>query len=489
MKRIWILLLLGVLLVSMLGAPAKSTQAAGPEQTYIVLYRLHAVPAGAAAVINQAGGSLVYAYSEIGVAIARSSSPDFAKTLRADARVQGVAASGGLGSKVIGDLSLPQAAKATQAAMTYDDPLFAFQWDMTQIHVPEAHMITKGDPDVLVGIIDSGIDYTHPDLAANIDFANSAGCLSGAPVTDPSAWYDTNGHGTHVAGTVAAEDNDIGIVGVAPDVRLAAVRVVTDEGLIFPEAAVCGFMWAAAHQMDVVNNSYYVDPWLFNCRNDAEQRAIWEAVRRAVRYAMQQGVTVVVSAGNDNIDVSHPTVDTTSPDYPPGEAVTREVTNACAVVPAELPGVITVSATGLYSQKTFYSSYGISYVDVAAPGGDWIFQNPDSTFTDPDAFPYGLVLSTIPVAYGSYDLGAGTSMAAPHVTGVAALVISEYGKMPPGAVQAILERSATPLECPPNPYDPSGEGWAYAVCQGQENHTGFYGAGLVDAYRALTVKP
>lgn len=495
MKKAWVVFALLVILFSLFAVPMKpqAVALAAPlagEQTYIVLYQKNSVPADAASAIRSAGGTLVYSYDAIGVAVVRSEQAGFAASLRGNSLVQGVSATGGFGVKNIGDLKTPKNLSLPAAPVTYDDPLFPFQWDMVQIHVPEAHAVTMGDPSVLVGILDTGIDYTHPDLAPNIDFAASVGCLSGAPDPSPTAWFDdVNGHGTHVAGTVAAVKNDIGVVGIAPKVRIAAVRVGTDDGFIFPEAAICGFMWAADHHMDVVNNSYFVDPWLFNCRYDADQRAIWEASRRAIRYAMQQGVTVVAAAGNENIDLSHTAVDAISPDYPPGEAVTREVTNACAVIPAEIPGVIAVSGVGLYQFKTFYSSYGISAVDLTAPGGDWIFQNPDPTFSDPSAYPFGLVLSTVPMAWGGYGLGAGTSMASPHVTGVAALIVSRYGKMPPGKVQALLERSATPLDCPPAPFDPSGEGWALATCQGGIGHNGFYGAGEVDAYRAVTTAP
>jgi subtilisin family serine protease len=122
---------------------------------------------------------------------------------------------------------------------------------------------------------------------------------------------------------------------------------------------ICSFMWAADH-VDVTNNSYFADPWLFNCRNDAEQRAIWKAERRAIRYAMSKGVVVVASEGNESTDLSHPRVDVISPDFPPGSEQEREITNACAVVPVEVPGVIGVTATSNRSVKSFYSSYGVT---------------------------------------------------------------------------------------------------------------------------------
>jgi subtilisin family serine protease len=163
--------------------------------------------------------------------------------------------------------------------------------------VPEAHGITRGSPAVVVGDIDTGLDKDHPDLLANIDFAKSVSCESGAPDSSPAAWDDHNGHGTHTAGTIAAAANGIGIVGVAPNVRIAGIKASNDAGFFFPEMVICAFDWAGKQKLDVTNNSYFADPWLFNCRNDAEQRAIWKAEQRAIRYAQSQGVTVVAPWG------------------------------------------------------------------------------------------------------------------------------------------------------------------------------------------------
>jgi subtilisin family serine protease len=181
---------------------------------------------------------------------------------------------------------------------------------MDQIRAPQARAVTGGTSSVVVGIIDTGIDYSHPDLAPNIDFATSVSCVGGVPNQAPAAWDDDNGHGTHTAGTVAAAKNGLGIVGVAPNVKLAAIKAGNTDGYFFPEAVVCAFMWAGSHNIEVTNNSYFADPWLFNCRNDPVQRAIWKAEQRAIRYAMSRGVTVVSSAGNENIDLSHTATDT-----------------------------------------------------------------------------------------------------------------------------------------------------------------------------------
>ncbi len=188
--------------------------------------------------------------------------------------------------------------------------------------------------------------------------------------------------------------------------------------------------------MDVTNNSYFADPYLFNCRNDPVQRAIWKAEQRAIRYAMNQGVTVVAAEGNESDDLAHPQVDLTSPDNT--TPVPREVTNACVVIPVEIPGVIGVTGDGNARQntndpqsgylKSFYSSYGVGVTQVVAPGGDSIFGR------TPQA-PNGRVLSTWPpnmpctrsVKETSSDPSEptavycylqGTSMASPHAAGV-----------------------------------------------------------------------
>src|SRR5213078_1758493 len=213
---------------------------------------------------------------------------------------------------------------------------------------------------------------THPDLAPNVDFANSVSCIGGVPNAAPSAWMDDNGHGTHTAGTIAAASNGFGIVGVAPNVRIAGIKAGDANGFFFPEAVVCAFMWAGSHHMNVTNNSYFADPWYFNCKNDPVQRAIWAAERRAIRFAMKNGTVVVAAEGNFSDDLAHPTMDLQSPDNT--TPVPREVTNACAVVPVEVPGVIGVNANGNLELKSFYSSYGVGSTAVIAPGGDSILQ-------------------------------------------------------------------------------------------------------------------
>ena len=469
-----VILLMAIGALALGGSHAIRPARAGTGQTYLVLYKGSAVPGDAGPRIAAAGGSLVYSYDQIGVAIAQSDASGFEGNLLADARIEGVSPTGSFGVQLNDDVELVDAADVPQAG-TWGDAMSSRQWDMVQIHVPEAQAIESGSPSVVVGDIDTGLEFTHEDLAANVDFADSVSCVGGVPNPDPAAWMDDNGHGTHTAGTIAAAKNGIGVVGVAPNVRIAGIKAADARGFFFPEAVVCAFMWAGTHHIDVTNNSYFADPWLFNCRNDAEQRAIWKAEQRAIRFAMQQGVTVVAAQGNENQDLSKRNVDTISPDD--GTPVTREVTNACVVIPVEIPGVIGVTADGALMQKSSFSSFGSGVVQVVAPGGDSRFQRT----TDGAR---GSVLSTF--RGNRYALLQGTSMASPHVAGVAALIISRYGKLSPGAVQAKITQTADPLACPANPFDPGGNGAFLATCDGGSGYNGFYGHGQVNALTAIS---
>ncbi len=496
MNRLFrVLLVLSVMLgLFAFAGPAATPAQAGVEQTYLVLYKTQSISSQSASLVAQAGGRLVYSYPQIGVAVVRSSDDAFtANLLKADSSVEGAAATAGFATQLSDNVSTADAnTPVVNTPAPGSDPLSGLQWDMVQIHAPEARAINGGSPSVIVGDIDTGLDFTHPDLAPNVDFAASVSCIGGVPNTSPSAWMDDNGHGTHTAGTIAAAKNGIGIVGVAPNVKIAGIKAGDAAGFFFPEAVVCAFMWAGTHNIKVTNNSYFADPWLFNCRNDPTQRAIWNAERRAIRFAMQNGTVVVAAAGNQADDLAHPTADATSPDNT--NPVLRQIHNDCAVVPVEVPGVVGVSADGNLQLKSFYSSYGVGMIQVIAPGGDSILQLTA-------AAPNGRVLSTWPASLigscarkvfdgaATYCYAQGTSMASPHVAGVAALIVSS-GVTSPGAVTARLTNSADPLPCPANlsiySFFPAVDNGAPQVCQGGTGYNSFNGHGQVNALRAIT---
>jgi subtilisin family serine protease len=342
------------------------------------------------------------------------------------------------------------------------------QWDMQMIKADQAHKITDGNRNVLVGVLDSGIDPDHPDLVTNIDVADSVNCTdAGRPDLSPTGWYPTTSdHGTHVAGTIAAARNSTGIVGVAPNVRMAAVKVVNDAGFIYPEYAVCGFVWAGMRHMDVTNNSYYVDPFEFYCEDQPDQYAAKEAVRRAVTWSTDQGVVHAAAAGNSGYDLSDKSKfqDKTSPDdQPPSGFVTRDLNNGCNDIPAELDGVVTVSSVQRFPANTLdfrlssFSNRGAGVIDVAAPGS--------------------AILSTI-VANNGYGLKNGTSMASPHVAGVLALMKSAHPEWTPAQMITKLRRQADDRAC--------NGATAGAACIGTPAYNSYFGEGLVDALGAVS---
>ncbi|HEX4868557.1 MAG TPA: S8 family serine peptidase [Acidimicrobiales bacterium] len=520
--------------------------------------------AAARAAISEAGGTILREVSAIGLAQVVTDNADFARQVEASGTVQAVARNHAVGESRRGmahrfaeERALEDRASFAPAGggannaggvgvapnkpgpETFSDR----QWDMEMIDAPAAHATTKG-AGVLVGIIDTGIDASHPDLAANFDEALSENFTTDIPAIDGPCEYpschdpadvDHGGHGTHVAGTVAADDDGFGIMGVAPDATLVNLRAGQDSGYFFFVETVAALTAAADKGIDVVNMSFYTDPWLYNCASEAdyvsgswtpeqiaEQAMIRDGILDAVAYARSHGVTLVAAAGNEASDLQAATrSDATSPDYPGGTEIERVVSNDCLDLPAEAPGVIEVSALGPSGNKADYSNYGAGgTIDVSAPGGwyrDYIgtrfFRQPENMILS--SYPAGVVAEEgalnrggglkdphfykrdctqgKPCAY--YQYLQGTSMASPHATGVVALIIAAYrdahgGTSPtPDQVAQILAATATDTPCP-DPADLvyTDEGrpasWT-AHCTGDASYNGVYGDGIIDAAAAV----
>ncbi|CAM5391994.1 peptidase S8 [Streptomyces avidinii] len=478
-----------------LGATADATATAkpdtsGPKLSYVANLTAYGTVKQAKKAVERAGGTVVTAYEQIGVVVAHSQNPEFAKQLRGQRSLfVSVGATRTAPLSVVQTteegttqrLSDADAAKAAAQAAPGQEPLESNQWDLRAIKADQAHKINDGSRNVTVGVIDTGVDDTHPDLAPNFSKGQSANCVGGVADTTEGAWRpyaDGSDHGTHVAGTIAAARNGIGVSGVAPGVQVAAIKVSEPAtSLFFTEAVVCAFMFAAEKGIEVTNNSYYVDPWLYNCKSDDDQKALVEALGRATKYSERKGVLSVASAGNSDHDLaSNAIVDDTSPDDV-ATPVTRTIDpHVCLDLPTQLPGVVTVSATGDQGFKSYYSSYGLGVVDVAAPGGDkW--QVPAT----PDA--NGRVLSTLPG--GGYGYKQGTSMAGPHVAGVAALIKSRHPWATPSQIQTMLKAQATKAACPEKVYDATGALIDATTCNSKWGQTGYYGYGVVDALKAV----
>jgi hypothetical protein len=352
------------------------------------------------------------------------------------------------------------------------DPLEALQWNMELIRADMAHAIQAGSPVVEVGILDTGIDSLHGDF---IDEGTSnVNCTKGRDfvlITTPTPCTDGNFHGTHVAGIVAARANEHGVVGVAPNVELIPVKVCDSTGFCYSNSTVAGITYAGDAKFEVINMSFFVDdePVLgsteFKCMSDPTQRAFRKANERAINYARNQGVVPVAALGNSDANLADP------PD--PYE-------NECEVVPAETEGVIGTMSLGPTSEKAYYSSYGVGATDVAAPGGN--SRNDHGETFGPCATQ---VISTIPAnLWGCFQ---GTSMASPHAAGVAALIVSQFGRigndagepdvvMRPQEVENYLQSTTIDLYTGP----------PYSAKESLKGYDGCFGNGRIDAVKAVT---
>ncbi|MGW2374802.1 MULTISPECIES: S8 family serine peptidase [Kitasatospora] len=335
---------------------------------------------------------------------------------------------------------------------TVPDPGEGGAWNLAMLHqgagpgstgdgaggVPGPEAMRK----VLVAVLDSGVDDTHPDLRAAVDPKASASCADGRPDARTGAWrpepgVEEGGHGTHVAGIIGAARDGQGVTGVAPGVQIAAVRLLGPLGQYYAENIVCGMLWAADHGAKAINDSYFADPWKYNCPGDRDQAALIAAVGRAVGYAQRKGAVVVASAGNDGQDLGAARTDERSPnDRGSGPARTRYLGTECIRLPGQLPGVVTVTAVNRDGRPSSYTNYGRGLVSLAAPGGD------------PDGGAQGAVVSDWPG--GQYAALAGTSMAAAHVTGAVAIAAALHPDFGSAQLADLLASTAV-AACPAGP--------------------------------------
>nr|WP_157357788.1 S8 family serine peptidase [Amycolatopsis nigrescens] len=438
----------------------------GRELRYLVVFDRGTSRADAEAQIAAACGVPGGYYPQIAVGIAGSPDPGFGRRIGLDrafsAQAERLAThrlNGSDAPKSAG--ARPRLSPVAPDAVPVADRT-AEQWDMRSINASWPASVSPGSRDVVVGVLDSGVDPAHPDLAAAVEPKLSAGCLTGTPDTAEAAWAPTtSAHGTHVAGTIAAANDGRGVTGVAPGVRLASIKVIDDRGQVDPEAAVCGLMWAAAQHIEVANSSFTVGPSSLSCAPGDEHRVVHEAMARAVEYATAAGTLTVAAATNEAVNLTP---------SPRAGVRTPPRSKSCEASPAGLRDVVTVSAIGADEVKSGYSSYGLGVIDVTAPGGD----------------TGGCVLSTVP---GGYEPLCGTSMAAPHVAGVAALLASAHPGYGPRQLRRAIEQQARPMACPTD-YDLTGDGHQDAYCAGYTGYNGFYGHGMVNALNALSpVRP
>lgn len=542
---------------------ASPVRSAGTQEatSYVVLAQDGASVTALADRLAGTGSEVTSVNRDIGMVVVSSTDRAFRARAAATAGVEGVAADRSIGyapprRPLTVERENLTAAKAGQAATASakqpkaakSDPLDPFLWGMDMIDADEAHAITLGSRRVRVGVMDTGVQGDHPDLQANFDHERSRNFVTDIPEIDgpcesadciDPVGEDDNGHGTHVAGTIGAAMNGLGVSGVAPKVSIVEVRAGQDSGYFFLQPTVDALTYSANAGLDVVNMSFYVDPWLYNCAGGApedtpeqaaEQDVIIEAMTRALEYAHSKNVTLVAASGNNHEDLANPRHDFSSPDYG-ADPHERTIDNdSCVDLPVEGPHVIGVNALGPSERKSDFSNYttepGSGEVEVSAPGGWFRDGFGTSTYRTNE----NLILSSVPLvalqdtgevdefgditelgeatgvkkvcqadpdpgttACGYYAFFQGTSMAAPHAAGVAALAVAAHGRklapgefgLEPDAVRALLLGTATDHACPEGgvqSYTEVGRSAEFtATCVGTPELNGFYGAGIVNA--------
>jgi subtilisin family serine protease len=356
-------------------------------------------------------------------------------------------------AQALADHRLTLVSDDNTAAAGYDT-LEDQQWGMAMIHSRAAQSKNSGKAKVRVGVVDSGVDGNHQDFKdvngnSNVDCAHGADFTADGPgVGNPLACVDNNFHGTHVAGIIAARRNGIGVVGVAPNVTIVPIKVCDASGSCYVSDVVQGLTYAGDLKLNVINMSFFVDDDSFNestefkCQTDATQRSYLDSIERALHYARSQGVSLISALGNSDQNLASP---------PGGKN--------CKTVPAMSPGVTGTVSLGQASDKASYSSWGKGFADVAAPGGN-------------DQVGAGCaneILSTVPGGWGCFQ---GTSMASPHTVGVAALIISQFGKNKSGTWYMAPDRVAKILR-------------TTTIDIGTKGYDKCYGYGRIDALRAV----
>jgi subtilisin family serine protease len=440
---------------------ALEPQAEAAGERYLVVFRQHQVPAGALRAL-EAHGQVVRTLPQVGVAVVVSADPDFVAKASRVSNVQEVG--------LVPAFAVPETQITTQITAVQDAPTPAdtfydegLLWGIGRVRAPQAWEAgITGSHNTVVAVIDTGIATNHPDLAENIvytDCYTSAGSQAEGACTAYPAYSD---HGTHVAGTVAAVFGGGGVVGVGPNLGLAGYNVFEP----IPGCGICAFSdsrWAA--MIDAAERGFRVINMSLGSmgrrggQGTQDLNAFIQAENRVARFVQRAGTVMIASAGNSATDLN-------------GQPIN---------LPGGVPGIVNVSATGIrpeprfpqpgaFDVLAFYSNYGAS-ITLAAPGGDCGLDDTCDPAARPANWVEHLVLSTTVTpnlacaatescAVG-YGWKAGTSMAAPHVAGVAGLVMDQHPHLSPNQVEARLKRTADRVGNP----------------QG-------FGAGIVDALNA-----
>ena len=443
--------------VELAGAPS-FRRSSSPTGDYLILGAADALPDDLEASVAAAGGLLIRSYPELGLAVARATEAGFADRAARIGGVESVTEDRIVqlidpNMRVVAADAVEQLATALDGGIVENDPFYPAQWAHLAVQTPSAWGAGYTGRGVRVAIIDGGLSDVHPDLQANVDVAASRSFVPPFPFNED---VGTFWHATHVAGIVAAVDNDIGVIGIAPHATLIGVKVL-HAGTGSFNALIAGIFYAATPRpdgagADVINMS------LGLLIDDARDKAIRDQVRelskavdRATRYAHRQGVVVIAAAGNDttNLDTLRTTL----------------------ALPGQSQHVITIGATAPlgwatgadnFDRLASYSNTGRSLVDFSAPGGDDVLPGEASCIVPPFIGPCWLFDMYLSTNRGGYAWAKGTSAAGPVAAGIAALIIQKAGgRITPGEVEARMREGALDKGAPGTDAV-YGQGWLNA---------------------------
>ncbi|MGG0177536.1 S8 family serine peptidase [Gottfriedia acidiceleris] len=396
-------------------------QAQVVDKDYVVVFKSETnLPSNYMDVVKNAGGKVKKSLAKLGVIEVTSDNPNFLTDIQKSPAVLNA----GVENTIYPEAPVDVEAMQDFAATSSNDLYNQYQWDIKQVTNNGASWKMQGGTgkstngkDVIVAVVDTGIDYTHPDIKNNYAYGKSF-------VPGITSAMDEDGHGTHVAGSIAGNGR---VLGIGPELKVAAYRVFGPEGEAATADIANALMTAADDNVDVVNMSLGGYDWFQN--PEYATKDVVADVRlfnRAIQYAIKSGVTVVGSAGNAGVDISSP------------GKLSGDDNGATHRSPSSQT-LIRVSAGGQEKNLTYYSNYGVGKIDVIAPGGDygtaWLATGDKSLRENK------LCLSTVPGGYAFY---AGTSMAAPKTAGLAGVIIAKHGKdvLSPSQVKHIIQSSA-----------------------------------------------
>lgn len=481
----------GILAISLTSFNVHTSATSPPvSKNYLIAYN-QSLPVDYQTMIKKAEGEVVRAIPEIGGLEVRSSNPTFLDQLKSDSTISAA------NVERTYKLDDEQPAGADGQPVTLhpdaDGTYWSSQWDIRHLtNEGKSFAIEKGGTETngkpthkaIVGVIDTGIDANHPDLKANFVGGRNlvpVGGYTGKDTSEtgnPTDVKDREGHGTHVAGSIAGNGK---IKGVGPDLGIRSYRIFDSSGSAPTTPIVAAIIAAANDKVDVINMSiggYDNLKYTYNGTrySDIADILLW---KRALQYAVKHNVTVVAAAGNESLNYADKKSLT---DYMNANYSIPGLTYSGVSVetPGGLPGVITVSSSNQWSkdQLAFYSNYGNSFIDVAAPGGDngpvyaatGDLSTRDFTYRALSTWPTYLApyFTTVDPNHPGYAYLHGTSMASPKVAGIAGVIKAEHPDYNPAQVKALIEKTA---------FD-----------YGKPGHDALFGDGEANAYSALTGK-